>query len=142
MSAKRNDKGKRRRRSLLPVLVPVGVLVVAVVVAVLVATGGGDEEPPAAGSPEELAFGEEVFAENCQTCHGPRAAGGLAGPPLVHEMYQDLEDADIRAAIANGKAQENWRFAPMPPIPIDEDEVAAVIAYVRDQQQRAWSEAP
>lgn len=140
MSAKRTNKGERR--SLLPVLVPLGVLVVAGIVGVIVATGGGDEGPPAPGSPEELAFGEEVFADNCQTCHGPRAAGGLAGPPLVHEMYQDLEDADIRAAVANGKAQENWQFAPMPPIPIDEDEVAAVIAYVRHEQQQAWGAEP
>lgn len=142
MSANRKPHRRRGRRNLLPVLVPVGVLAVAGAVAALVATGGGDDAPPAPGSPEELALGEDVFAENCQTCHGERARGGLAGPPLVHDMYQDLEDADIRAAVANGKAQENWRFAPMPPIPIDGDEVRAVIAYVRDQQRRAWGEEP
>jgi len=57
-------------------------------------------------------------------------------------MYQDLADADIRTAVAQGKAQENWQFAPMPPIPIEGAEVDAVIAYVRDQQAEAWGEAP
>jgi len=140
MSATRKRRGGRR--DLLPVLVPVGALVLAAAVALLVASGGGGDAPPAPGSPEQLALGEEVFVDSCQTCHGERAAGGLAGPPLIHELYQDLTDADIRTAVAQGKAQENWRFAPMPPIPIEGHEVDAVIAYVRDQQSQAWGEQP
>ena len=128
---------------MLPVLITLGVVVVAAAVTALLLSSGGSDEPPAPGSPEELALGEEVFVDSCQTCHGEGAGGGLAGPPLVHEMYQDLEDDDIRTAIRQGKARENWDFAPMPPVPgIEAHEIEAVIAYVRAQQAQAWGEEP
>jgi len=137
--ARRRQRGQR----LLPVLITLGAVVVAVAVAALVLSAGGSDEPPAPGTPEELALGGEVFADNCQTCHGEQARGGLAGPPLVHELYEDLQDVDIRTAIGQGKPQENWEFAPMPPIPgVEAHEVDAVIAYVRAQQQEVWGEAP
>jgi mono/diheme cytochrome c family protein len=123
------------------VLVPAVVVAIAGVVAFVIASGGGTAEPPAPGSPEELALGEEVFAENCQTCHGPEASGGLAGPPLIHELYvpDHHPDEAFRAAIARGVQPHHWEFAGMPPIPgLDESEVEAVIAYVRAQQREAW----
>lgn len=138
-------RARKRRRSqrVLPVVITVGVVLVAAAIAAFVASAGGSDEPPAPGSPEELALGEEVFVDSCQTCHGERAQGGLAGPPLVHEMYQDLEDDDIRTAIRQGKAKENWEFAPMAPVPgLEAHEVDAVIAYVRSQQAEAWGEQP
>ena len=138
-------RARKRQRSqrLLPVLITLGVVVVAAAIAAFVVTAGGSDEPPAPGSPEELALGEEIFVDTCQTCHGEQAGGGLAGPPLVHQMYQDLEDDDIRTAIRQGKTQENWEFAPMPPIPgLEAHEVDAVIAYVRSQQAEAWGEEP
>lgn len=142
-AAAARNRSRRRRERVLPVLIPVVVIALAGVIAFVIASGGGSDEPPAPGSPEQLALGEEVFADNCQTCHGPEARGGLAGPPLVHEMYQDLTDDDIRTVIAQGKAPENWEFAAMPPIPgLDDSEVAAVIAYVRQQQAEAWGEDP
>ncbi|HEX4902128.1 MAG TPA: cytochrome c [Acidimicrobiales bacterium] len=137
--ARKRQQGRR----MLPVLITLGVVVVAAAVTALVLSAGGSDEPPAPGSPEELALGEEVFVDSCQTCHGEGAQGGLAGPPLVHEMYQDLEDDDIRTAVRQGKAQENWEYAPMPPVPgIEAHEVEAVIAYVRSQQSEAWGEEP
>jgi mono/diheme cytochrome c family protein len=141
-AAARARKRERSKR-LVPLLITAGVVVVAVAVAALIATADGSDEPPAPGSPEELALGEEVFVDSCQTCHGERARGGLAGPPLVHEIYRDLEDADIRTAIRQGKAQENWEFAPMPPVPgLEDHEIEAVIAYVRAEQEEAWAEEP
>lgn len=130
-----------RRAQLLPVLVVLGGVVIAGAIIAAVVAGGGDDEPPVPGSPEELALGEEVFVANCQTCHGEAARGGLAGPPLTHEIYQDLRDQDIRAAIANGVPQKNWEFAPMEPVPgLDDSEVAAVIRYVRSQQEQVWGD--
>ena len=122
--------------------IPIVVVALAAVVAVvLVVSGGSSEEPPAPGSPEELALGEEVYEQSCATCHGPEARGGLAGPPLVHEVYEDLTDAQIRTVIAEGKPPTNWpQFeGGMAPVPgLSPGEVDAVIAYVRDVQRQAW----
>lgn len=109
---------------------------------VLSACGGdGDATPPEPGSPEELALGQDVFVANCATCHGEELRGGLAGPPLVHEIYapDHHPDSAIRAAIANGVQPHHWDFAGMPAIPgLEEHEVDAVIAFVRDTQREAW----
>ncbi|HSP04003.1 MAG TPA: cytochrome c [Acidimicrobiales bacterium] len=122
--------------------IPVVVVAVACVVAVvLVVSGGSSEEPPEPGSSQELALGEEVYDQSCATCHGPGARGGLAGPPLVHEVYEDLTDAQIRTAIAEGKPPTNWpQFeGGMAPVPgLSAGEVDAVIAYVRDVQRQEW----
>lgn len=121
--------------------VVVAVVVLAGVVTLLAATGGGPEEPPGPGSPQQLALGEEVFADSCQTCHGPRAAGGLAGPPLIHEIYEPSHHPDeaFRTAVARGVEPHHWDFAGMPPIPgLDDTDVEAVIAYVRSLQREAW----
>ena len=86
-----------------------------------------------------------MFAKNCATCHGEELRGGLAGPPLVHEIYapDHHPDSAIRAAIANGVQPHHWDFAAMPAFPaLDESEVAAVVAYVRHQQAEAWGEDP
>jgi mono/diheme cytochrome c family protein len=129
------------RRRTLSWAVPVGAVALAAIVAVVLTATGGSDDPPAPGSPEELALGAEVFDQSCATCHGPEAGGGLAGPPLTHEIYGDLTDADIRTVIDQGKQPTNWpRFeAGMTPIPgLSVSEVDAVIAYVRDVQRSAW----
>ncbi|MCO8127338.1 cytochrome c [Acidimicrobiia bacterium EGI L10123] len=122
--------------------IPVVVVALAAVVAVvLVVSGGSSEEPPAPGSPEELALGEEVFEQSCATCHGEGLRGGLAGPPLLHEIYapDHHPDSAIRAAVAQGVQPHHWDFAAMPPIPdLSEADVDAVIAYIRDTQRQAW----
>lgn len=132
------ERAKRRR--LVLVAAPV-VLVLAVVAAALLLGGGEEDDPPVAGSQAQLDLGEEAFGANCATCHGEGAQGGLAGPPLVHEIYEPDHhpDSAFRAAIANGVTPHHWDFAGMPPIQgPSEDEIDAVIAYVRDRQQEAW----
>lgn len=137
-AAERARQAQRKRT--LSWAIPAGVAVLAALVAVVLTASGGTDGPPAPGSPEQLALGEEVYDQSCATCHGPEARGGLAGPPLTHEVYEDLTDADIRTVIAQGKPPTNWpQFeAGMAPVPnLSEDEVAAVIAHVRDVQRRA-----
>lgn len=135
------DRARRaERRRTLSWAIPVGVVVLAAVVAVVLVATGGSDDPPGPGSAEEVARGEEVFDQSCATCHGPEARGGLAGPPLTHEIYAELTDADIRTVIAQGKPPTNWpQFeAGMAPVPnLSEAEVAAVIAYVRSVQREA-----
>lgn len=142
-AAERARKATRKRA--LSWAIPAGVVVLVVVIAVVLTATGGSDDPPAPGSPEELALGAEVYDQSCATCHGPEARGGLAGPPLIHEMYEDLTGADIRTVIGQGKSPTNWpQFeAGMAPVPnLSQDEVAAVIAYVRDVQRDAWGEDP
>jgi len=134
---------RRRGRSLLPILVPLGLVAVAAIVAFALVAGGGDDsgERAAPGSPEQLAEGAEVFEQSCQTCHGPEARGGLAGPPLIHEIYAPDHHPDqaFRTAVAQGVQPHHWDFAGMPPIPgLDDADVEAVIAYVRSLQREAW----
>jgi mono/diheme cytochrome c family protein len=140
-AAERARKARRRQR-LVPVLVPVGVLIVAAVVAlVIVSGGGGSDEPPEPGSPEQVALGEQVFTQSCATCHGEGLRGGLAGPPLLHEIYapDHHPDSAIRSAIARGVQPHHWEFAAMPPIPnLSDDDVEAVIAYIRSVQREEW----
>lgn len=134
---------KAQRRRTMSWAIPVVVVAVALVVAVVVVATGGSDDPPAPGSPEQVALGQEVFDQSCATCHGPGGGGGLAGPPLTHEMYEGLTDADIRTVIEQGKAPENWpRFeAGMTPVPgLSVTEVDAVIAYVRSVQREAGLE--
>lgn len=133
---------KAQQKRMLSWAIPAGVVLSAAVVAVVL-TSGGSDGPPAPGSSGELALGEEVYEQSCATCHGPEARGGLAGPPLTHERYEGLTDADIRTAIAQGKPPTNWpQFeAGMAPVPnLSASEVAAVIAYVRDAQRDAWGD--
>lgn len=132
-------RAQRRRRA----LIGAPVLLVAVVVAVALLLGGGEEAdaPVVAGSAEQLALGEEVFVANCATCHGEGAQGGLAGPPLVHEIYEPDHhpDSAFRAAVANGVTPHHWDFAGMPPIQgLSAEDVDAVISYVRERQHEAW----
>lgn len=138
------DRARRAaRRRTMSWAVPVVVVAVGLVVALVVMATGGSDDPPAPGSPEQVALGQEVFDQSCATCHGPAAGGGLAGPPLTHEMYEGLTDADIRAVIEQGKAPENWpRFeAGMTPVPgLSVSEVDAVSAYVRSVQREAGLE--
>jgi mono/diheme cytochrome c family protein len=139
-AAERARRAERNRT--LSWAIPVVVVAVAAVVAVvLVAAGGSEDGPAEPGSPEELALGQEVFAQNCATCHGEELRGGLAGPPLVHEIYapDHHPDSSIRAAVARGVQPHHWDFAAMPPIPnLSDADVDAVIAYIRDVQRQEW----
>jgi mono/diheme cytochrome c family protein len=129
------------RRRKLAALIGVGlVVVVAVVVVVVVLAGGGDDKPAASTPEARLAQGEELFQDNCATCHGQDLRGTFVGPPLLHEIYapDQLADDDIRAAVANGVTPTNWDFSGMPAFPnLDTDDVEALIAYVRSSQRAA-----
>ncbi len=60
--------------------------------------------------------GQLVFNTNCASCHGINAAGGTAGPPLIHNIYNPghhSNEAFIRA-VRNGVRQYHWQFGNMP----------------------------
>jgi len=93
--------------------------------------------------PARLADGERLFNDNCARCHGTRAAGTDAGPPLVHTVYEPNHHADIafQRAVALGVPAHHWRFGNMPPVPgVDEAAVVRITAYVRWLQRQAGIE--
>jgi mono/diheme cytochrome c family protein len=93
--------------------------------------------------PAGLAEGERLFSDNCARCHGARAAGTDAGPPLVHIVYEPNHHADMafQRAVALGVPAHHWNFGNMPPVPgLDEAAVEQITAYVRWVQRAAGIE--
>jgi mono/diheme cytochrome c family protein len=93
--------------------------------------------------PAGLAEGERLFSDNCARCHGARAAGTDAGPPLVHIVYEPNHHADMafQRAVALGVPAHHWNFGNMPPVSgLDEAAVEQITAYVRWVQRAAGIE--
>jgi mono/diheme cytochrome c family protein len=108
---------------------------------VLAACGaaGDDGGAPTAAAPDPQR-GEQLFEANCAACHGPAAQGTVSGPPLVHVIYEPGHHSDesFHLAVQRGVQPHHWDFGPMPAVPgLSHEEVADIIAYVRDLQREA-----
>jgi mono/diheme cytochrome c family protein len=82
--------------------------------------------------------GQQAFDRHCATCHGPRAQGSPAGPPLVHVVYRSAHHADVAftLAVRRGVVAHHWRFGGMPALPaVSEPEIGAITRYVRELQR-------
>ncbi len=104
------------------------------------ATGDAGDAGATASADVDLARGQQLFAQNCATCHGPEAQGTAQGPPLVHELYVPSHHSDesFQVAVARGVQPHHWDFGAMPPIPsLDRDEVTDITAHVRQLQADA-----
>jgi mono/diheme cytochrome c family protein len=115
------------------------VLGALVVLAACGGEGDGDGAPTAAAEPDPQR-GEQLFEANCAACHGPAAQGTVSGPPLVHVIYEPGHHSDesFHLAVQRGVQQHHWDFGPMPAVPgLSREEVADIIAYVRDLQREA-----
>jgi mono/diheme cytochrome c family protein len=85
------------------------------------------------------AAGSELYAANCASCHGADLRGTERGPSHLSIVYEPNHHGDdsFRSAITQGAGQHHWNFGDMPPVPgLDDEEVDAVIAFVRAEQQR------
>lgn len=101
---------------------------------------GPEKTSAVTGPASDLVMGRELFERNCMACHGSGAQGSPAGPPLVHKYYEPSHHADAAfyIAVQRGVRQHHWKFGNMPPIPgVKKEEVAFIIAYVRDLQRKA-----
>lgn len=140
-AAAQRQAARDRRQRLVRIGVPLGAVALAVGVAVI-ASDQDPSEPQPLTAAEQIATGAGLFAENCATCHGAELQGTFAGPPLVDEIYRPDHhpDAAIRTAIANGVRPHHWDFAGMPPIAgLSDQDVDALIAFIRDTQDAAWA---
>jgi cytochrome c551 len=74
--------------------------------------------PPASG---DAAHGQELFTENCASCHGDGGQGGGVGPPLAGNT---ITIADARSRIENGGGV-------MPGNLVSGQDLADVLAYLQ-----------
>jgi len=91
-------------------------------------------------APAELAEGERLYGRSCARCHGGRAVGTDAGPPLIHIVYEPNHHGDVafQRAAKFGVPAHHWTFGNMPPVPeVDEAAVEQITAYVRWLQRAA-----
>ncbi|MFA5564678.1 MAG: cytochrome c [Acidimicrobiia bacterium] len=82
--------------------------------------------------------GEAVYQDACASCHGTDLRGTNDGPPLLSQVYEPGHHPDIAfvSAIKNGSPAHHWGFGDMSPVPgLDDNEIDAVISYIRQQQE-------
>ncbi len=83
--------------------------------------------------------GKQSFDDYCSACHGENAAGRDGkGPPLVHKLYEKNHHGDsaFYSAANIGVRAHHWPFGNMPPVAnISQDELTAIIGYVRELQR-------
>ena len=115
------------------------VAAVTVGLAVGLAACGSDDTEPTSASGSQVDRGAEVYAQSCASCHGANLRGSDEGPSMLSIVYEPNHHTDdsFRSAIANGAPQHHWPFGDMEPVEgLSDDDVEAVIAFVRAEQER------
>ena len=113
-----------------------GVLAVS---GLVVACGSTESVPVGAAVSGADADGANIYAVSCASCHGADLRGTDKGPSHLSIVYEPNHhgDASFRSAIANGASQHHWNFGDMEPIEgLSEDQVEAVITFIRAEQER------
>jgi mono/diheme cytochrome c family protein len=122
----------------------------ALLSALLLLVGCGADAPPATDQdveaviratqiPARFAAGDALFEANCAVCHGSRALGTPAGPPLIHIVYEPSHHSDLAFvyAVERGVRAHHWGFGDMPPIPnVSREEIQQIVAYIRYLQRQ------
>ena len=122
-------------------VIPVGALALSALTgAVACSDSDSDSDTDSGGvGGVELALGEQVYGEACASCHGSDLRGTDLGPSHLSIVYEPGHHSDesFRSAISNGSPAHHWSFGDMPPVGgLDDAQVDAVIAYIRDVQER------
>lgn len=103
----------------------------------------------ASGAPQAL--GQQLFADNCSDCHGdlgeggenPARPGDIIAPISTAEYLKTRDDSTLRAIIAQG--QPNFGMSPFGSAfggPLDNDEIDALVGYLRSWQADPPVELP
>jgi mono/diheme cytochrome c family protein len=136
----------------------------------IIASGGPHQTMPVWGSiltPEQLdalvsytlsaaegtslEVGQSLFAQNCATCHGdfgeggpnPTRPGDVIAPISTGEYLKTRDDFTLRAIISQG--QPNFGMSPFGTAnggPLDDDEIDAIVAYMRSWEAKPPVELP
>jgi mono/diheme cytochrome c family protein len=97
--------------------------------------GSDDPEPRSTGTER----GATLYAANCASCHGRDLRGTDKGPSHLSVVYESNHhpDESFQHAIEEGVRAHHWNFGDMQPVGgLDQSEIDAVIAYIRDVQAR------
>ena len=89
------------------------------------------QRPP--GDPEVVARGETLYGINCRACHGMDLRGGdLGGPNLLRSQLVLRDEAGelMGPVIRDGQSGPGGSY--MPPVPLSDEDVQAVVTYVHD----------
>jgi quinohemoprotein ethanol dehydrogenase len=86
--------------------------------------GEGESGESAAAGPGNAMAGEEVFAENCSTCHGATGHGGNGGPDLRTMPLAKTEAGAIKQVTDGGGGMPAFKGQ------LSEEEIKNVAAYV------------
>ena len=120
----------------------------AVALAAVLLAGCAGSDGPDSGNPapdgQLTAQGEDLYQANCARCHGTDLRGTEEGPSMLSEVYVPGHHADAAFLIAvqRGSPQHHWRFGDMPPVEgLTADDVAAIVAFVRETQRSQGFEA-
>jgi len=87
--------------------------------------------------PAVIEKGNTLYGINCRLCHGPDLRGGdMGGVNLLRSpiVLSDQEGEAIYQVVHNGKQTEG--LPPMPPLPLPEDDVKAIAAYIHSVAAR------
>lgn len=98
-----------------------------------------------------LEIGQNLFAANCASCHGDFGEGGLnparpgdiIAPISTAEYLRTRDDTTLRSIIAQG--QPNFGMSPFGSSyggPLDDDEIDAIVAYIRSWETDPPVELP
>ena len=88
--------------------------------------------------PELVARGATLYQANCAECHGSDLRGTDKGPSHFSILYEPNHHADAAFlfAVQRGSRSHHWGFGDMPPVEgLTPDDVAAIVAFVREQQR-------
>lgn len=110
--------------------------------ALIVAACGGGADNAATDIPAQdpglVTAGSALYQAECASCHGTDLRGTDLGPSHLSSVYEPGHHSDVAFlfAVQRGSAAHHWRFGAMPPIEgLTEDDVTAIVAFVREAQR-------
>jgi mono/diheme cytochrome c family protein len=113
-------------------------LVAAVLMLVVTACGDGAGEEIIELDAALVAEGAGLYEAFCAECHGSDLRGTDLGPSHLSIVYEPGHHGDgaFQIAVLIGATPHHWDFGPMPPVEgLNEDDVDAIIAFVRQRQR-------
>ncbi|NUR55970.1 MAG: cytochrome c [Acidobacteria bacterium] len=86
---------------------------------------------------EQVRAGATMFAAQCGFCHGRDATGGQTGPDLTRStlVAEDARGDKIIPVVRTGRPDKG-----MPPFNLSDADLAALVAFIHDQQIKAESQ--
>ncbi len=88
--------------------------------------------------PELVKLGDDLYQASCAECHGSDVRGTDRGPSHLSRVYEPNHhgDAAFLLAVQRGSPAHHWPFGDMLPVEgLTPEDVAAIVAFVREQQR-------